>query len=287
MEKIVGDIENFIDNTPVDTKHKGVIGKLTKEQKDAIPGFVKKWVNFSINLTDRGKPAGDPGPLGSGAQASMDWLYGEAKLRTPTYVLEMGSPYGMELAANLIQKLPLKAMKKAKLTSFRIDKEVEDVCSLVKPIVTKLIKDPELRRDNLKEYLRQELEPKLGTEPLPEFLTSCISDMVLGYVATAKIGIGHDAAWAAYYDFYLHCGGEPIPSNDLRMTLVKSGIWDCIILADVALVCPRPSHVYMNSKNQLHNPVGPALAWADGYKLYFLNNKNVKPEEVNIMAASK
>ena len=251
-----------------------VIKKLTEEQKGWIPGVVNKWVSYALNLpekNDAGMFLWEPAPPITNLQNSMVWLYKEANLPSPK-TIELDSPFAMQLSANLLLKLPWKEIAK-RVTNEPLDAQGEPAEWAVRnvPILAnRLVANGVLRKVDLKQYLTE----ALGKD-LPKAITSVIDKMSLEYVPTACIGVGHDAGWAAYYDYYLMVGGDPIPNNEKRFELVKSGIWDCIVLQDVALVCRRPFKVRLDNQNRLHSLDAEALGWNDGYKLYFVANVNM------------
>lgn len=54
-------------------------------------------------------------------------------------------------------------------------------------------------------------------------------------------------------------------------TLLKSGIFMALFLPDHAIVCRRPRLVCLDRLGRLHNDKGPAVAWRDGFELFFLD----------------
>lgn len=47
-------------------------------------------------------------------------------------------------------------------------------------------------------------------------------------------------------------------------------------LADMVLWCPKPSVIKVNLRNRLHSEDGPAVAWNDGFNLYYWKGTKVR-----------
>ncbi len=83
----------------------------------------------------------------------------------------------------------------------------------------------------------------------------------------------HDVAWLALYKFFSEkiTGLEKI---EALITIAKNiGWWWAH--DDVAILTERPVSISMNANNQLHNPKGPAIAYADGFAVYAWNGLRI------------
>ena len=80
----------------------------------------------------------------------------------------------------------------------------------------------------------------------------------------------HDASWLAFYQFFSkQCGVDTKMKLDPLEELARVAHW-WIPMQDVAIISERPIELHMKG-DVLHNPDGPALLYADGYRLYALN----------------
>ena len=79
------------------------------------------------------------------------------------------------------------------------------------------------------------------------------------------------SGWTAYFDFFHRIGIE-LPEIYARWrSLMRSGLWNCLFYENCAIVCRRPSKVHKDDQGRLHSITGPAIEWADGFRLYFVN----------------
>ncbi len=241
------------------------IDKLTEEQKSWIPGLVADYIKFSLNLPEKsesGMYLWQKAPPIKDLVENVNWLYTAAKLPMPR-IIEVESPYSMQLVANLLQKLPW--------DSFRGEEPDIDCATRIAPAMAReLASIQDLRREDIVESLTRNLG-----KPLNAKTKEVLSTLSMAYVPTACIGIGHDAGWAAYYEYYKMVGGDTISNNEHRLKIVKDGIWDCIITHDIAIVCRRPYKVRLDDQQRLHSIDNPALEWNDGNKLYFVSGVNM------------
>lgn len=238
------------------------IKKLTEEQKSWIPGVVSHWINYSLNFPEKADTGmylwQKPDPIRD-LQENMDWLYTAASLPTPRCI-EVDSPYSMQLVANFVQKLPW--------DSFRGEEaDIECALRIAPAMAADLAPNTVLRRADIVKSLKKHL----GVESLNTETQKAMDNLTMSYVPTACIGIGHDAGWAAYYSYYKMVGGDTISNNEHRLKIVEDGIWDCIVLYDIAIACRRPYKVRLDDQQRLHSLESPALEWADGHRLYFVS----------------
>ncbi len=84
-----------------------------------------------------------------------------------------------------------------------------------------------------------------------------------------------DYGWVSYYDFFNKIGKFDNEDFFKFRDLMASGLYDMIQLEDYCIVSEMPTLIKRNEKNDLHSTTSPAIAFADGSKLYFINNRNV------------
>lgn len=108
------------------------------------------------------------------------------------------------------------------------------------------------------------------------------------YFQFAATGIGWDSYWVAFYDFFARVGTVNHEGFSAYLRLMRCGLWDTILLRNVAFVCRRPAKVYRDKQNRLHRTDGPAAEWLDGYGSYFLHGMGVQqdwveqPEKIDV-----
>lgn len=92
----------------------------------------------------------------------------------------------------------------------------------------------------------------------------------------------HDASWLSYYAYYREVLGLVEETEDLvpLMDLARSSGW-CLLLEGECVLSERHSQVHTDpATGLLHNLVGPAVAYPDGWELHYVRGVSVKPEWV-------
>jgi hypothetical protein len=87
-----------------------------------------------------------------------------------------------------------------------------------------------------------------------------------------------DYGWVSFYDFFTQIGVLNHQKFNQFRELLLSGVYDIIQLEGFCIVCSLPTVLHKNSNDRLHNDKGPAIAWKDGYELYYWNGINVPKE---------
>jgi hypothetical protein len=80
--------------------------------------------------------------------------------------------------------------------------------------------------------------------------------------------------WLSFYDFFDQIGidlGKAKLDFEKFRDLIRCGVYDMIQLDGLCVVCQFPKFVKRNQSNVMHSENGPAIEWADGYKLNYLN----------------
>lgn len=91
----------------------------------------------------------------------------------------------------------------------------------------------------------------------------------------AEEGTISSIGWVAFYDFFQEIGddiGECKDSLNKLKALLLSGVYDMIQLTDVCIVIRKHIAVHLDN-SRLHNLDGPAIEFADGFKLYSLHGR--------------
>lgn len=90
-------------------------------------------------------------------------------------------------------------------------------------------------------------------------------------------GLGYDAGWIAFYDFFQRIGKLPKDNAEFESlkTMARAGVWATVLFDTLALVIARPSVVKLDERNRLHRSDGPCVAFDDGAKYYFWHGTRV------------
>jgi len=89
----------------------------------------------------------------------------------------------------------------------------------------------------------------------------------------------HDAGFLSEYAVYLkELGLKECERLTPRMELAKECGW-FIPYKDEVFISEKPCEIHLNHKGQLHNPVGPALLYKNGYCLYSIDGNVLDDKE--------
>ncbi len=88
-------------------------------------------------------------------------------------------------------------------------------------------------------------------------------------------GLFTETHWVAFYDFFARLGILDLESFNRYKMLLESGVFMITMIDDVCCVVKSPYRISRNNAGQLHNERLGALAWTDGYELYFWNGIQV------------
>lgn len=102
------------------------------------------------------------------------------------------------------------------------------------------------------------------------------------------LGGGYDSGWTAFYDYFDQIGikyDKDVDFDKWRDFITKSGVYATLLYEKMAFVCIRPCVVSRDEKDELHCEDGPAIAWRDGYGLFYLHGVSMSQEQVMTPAA--
>jgi hypothetical protein len=115
-----------------------------------------------------------------------------------------------------------------------------------------------------------------------------VRDQKSEFFQFAATGIGWDSHWVSFYDFFTRVGILNHDGLNVYVRFLRCGLWDSILLKDVAIICRRPARVHRDDQNRLHNTEGPSVEWLDGYANYHLHGMRVErdwvehPEKIDV-----
>lgn len=128
-------------------------------------------------------------------------------------------------------------------------------------------------------------EPKIVFSGSPQgnqdALKAEMEKLGLKYSYVAPYELLNYCSTLAFFDYFDELGLVEKQEDALtyKELVFQSGLWEVIAMDTTAFVCGCPSTVIRNEKNQLHYDNGPALAWPDGHKLFFLFGVEFTEEE--------
>lgn len=126
-----------------------------------------------------------------------------------------------------------------------------------------------------KGYKEASQEAKEQRDNVARFLGSCISNFSRMYH-----GGNHWGAWCCFLSFWRDVVGLELDVFEKYWWYEQSVIHGGprVVHQDFCIVSDRPTELHtveQNGRHVPHNPKGPAIAWRDGWKLYYLNNVRV------------
>lgn len=92
--------------------------------------------------------------------------------------------------------------------------------------------------------------------------------------------LGQSGGWVTYVDMFVQLGIFQNEEFDNYTKFLKSGAFLTLTFEDHLIICRRPLFTKVNSKFELHSTDSPAIAWRDGFELFFLNGIQVTKELV-------
>lgn len=107
-----------------------------------------------------------------------------------------------------------------------------------------------------------------------------------GFQDTHSFGMGScESFWTQFYLYFrdvvgIDFSGDPKSNIGLNIfsNLAKNSGWH-YLFDECVVICDRPESIVMEN-NQLHNEEGPAIAYTDGYKLWFIRGHQVNEKIV-------
>lgn len=132
----------------------------------------------------------------------------------------------------------------------------------------------------LEDCLRQ-LKEVHNFTPTKQQLKDCaIANLDLDFYLNHQIYGSHDAPWLSFYDTWKKLGKEKEvePLNGLIELAYHCGWWAAYDRS--AFLQHRHQEIHMNRQNQLHKDLGPAVRYADGYRMWYLNGVAMPMEHV-------
>jgi len=92
----------------------------------------------------------------------------------------------------------------------------------------------------------------------------------------------NDAHWLGFYEYFKDV------CNLIEETKMLEGLWLAaksmhwyLPYKNICIVSNRPEHISFNSNNKLHNDMGPAIRYRDGFSIYANNGAVIEPFKIH------
>jgi len=228
---------------------------LTPEQESKLQDYVEKWINIGLSIT----PADH-----SKAESAMTAAYKNAGLKAPAFIW-LGSPLAGALAAAEITG-PAKVWAKVG------DKVWDKVGAKVGDKV----------RDKVGAKVWAKVGAKVG-DKVWDKVGAKVGDKVWDKVG-ANTGYGQqEAGWFSFYDFFIRETDINIGEISPLLNLAENCSW-YFPYEGVCILTEKPTSIHTDSEGRLHNPLGPAISYPDGFALYYVNGEEVDEIQIKMNA---
>ena len=82
-----------------------------------------------------------------------------------------------------------------------------------------------------------------------------------------------DYGWVSFFDFFTQIGVIDHDGFNRFRDILNWGVYDTVQLNGFCIISDMPRKLIRNNAGRLHNPTGPAVEFADGYKQYYVNGR--------------
>jgi hypothetical protein len=235
--------------------------KLTKEQEALIPVVRDEWINKLMSCRKLDQEA---------CRAGIEWLYSFTKLDRPC-VLFTSSPLGAQYAANMFRKAHVQV--RVQVSAQVCDQVYDQVSAQVRDQVNAQVCDQVYDQVSaqVRDQVRVQVYDQVSAQVYDQVRVQVCDQVNAQYFYSSSYGNCWDLSWLSFYDYFNRISFSVGDDNYKRFArLIDSGIYDCIQLKGLCIVCENPLEIHRDEKHRLHSTTGPAIKWADGYELYRL-----------------
>ncbi len=259
-----------------------MLNELSQEQIALMPCVRDEWIAKLKNPLDRQK-----------AIEGIRFIYGLAGLQKPD-VLFVSSPMGGQYAANLFKNMAsVGASVRASVWASVRDSVCAPVGASVRASVWASVWDSvgdsvgasagasvwDSVWASVGASVWASVGDSVGASVRDSVWASVRASVVLKFYDFALYGSCSDYGWVSFYDYFTRIGVINHEKFNHFKSLIESGVYDMIQFDKLAIVCENPQFIKRNNNGRLHCTTGPAIGWADGYELYFINGR-LMPESI-------
>lgn len=249
--------------------------KLTPEQEQLMYEVRDEWMDFLFsckNKLDKEK-----------ATIGINNLYSLSGLKQPEIIF-LSSPLALQYAANIL----LNGNRTSVMDSVwdSVHSSVQNyVWSSVWDEVYNLVRDEV--RDSLWDYILASVPDYVWDYAwnevynyVQDYVHNYVQDSVrstiwnkvknhkLNYFSFTPYGNLSSFKWVAFFDFFERIGIFKNQHFTDFKNLLKSGIYDMIVLDNLCLACELPVYISRDNRGKLHNEKKYCIEWNDGFKIW-------------------
>jgi len=224
---------------------------LSAEQEKLMYDVRDEWIDFCLGGHDEVTTT----------QEQVDWLYSLASLPAPRMMIVDSPKAAMFAADALLCITQAKEKGEKSLESMKRKKLREEFL----PVREKALRD-----------VWEQVPDLVGDLEEAKRIVSLYSDLNNSKISSPRFfGLSKDSGWVSFYDFFSRIGIVKHENFLKYKDFLKSGVWGGILYDTVAILIRRPNLIKRNNRFDLHSIKGPAIAWRDGYSLYFVHGISV------------
>lgn len=247
-----------------------MITKLTKEQEEKIPQYLKKWldIGYRTETIDKAK-----------ASDFISFLYSDILgMKVPSQLVFLDSPMACNLAINVLEK----EGKVDDQLVYRLDRKRDSQIDM------KLYNQINRKMDiKLIEYLKERIDNKLNDSLRDQLfwnlyrkMESQLLDQDLYHFSSMVSNINPNCyTTCCFYEYIIHELFPKKVDKFKKFTRFMEGLKDIhhiYIFDDIVFLSDFPKAIHKTSEGKLNNKYGKALEYRDGYGIYMIDGHIVK-----------
>ncbi len=229
--------------------------KLTPEQENKMQEIKQFWTDYIFSCKNQVNI--------EAARIGINWMYKLAGKNEPV-IIHVQSPMGCQFAVHYLKEY-MKALEVV-LGPNAVRTDRTQVWDQVGDQVWDQV------RTQVWDQVWTQVGDQVG-EPVRVQVGDQVWTQKLEFTNFAGYGSIRDYGWVSFYDFFTQIGVIDHAGFNQFKNVLLSGIYDMIQLNGFCIVSSLPTKIIRNSSNRLHNPAGPAIEFADGYKQYYINGR--------------
>ena len=229
--------------------------KLNKKQEQLLAVKRNEWTDFALY-------SGDELDIDA-FKKGISWAYGKTNLKDPIKVY-VDSPMGLQYACQILKKIDFNKIES--------DQVYDQVRGQVSDQVSGQVYDQV--SDQVYGQVYDQVRDQVSDQ-----VSGQVRGQVSGqYEQFAWIGVGWDAGWNSFYDYFEEIGIKVTNDYKKYREFIKSGVWETILFNNFAIGCRRPNFVSRDEENRMSNDNRSAISWRDGYEQFYLDGVFFKKE---------
>jgi hypothetical protein len=196
--------------------------------------------------------------------------YKAAELSPPTYFVYLRSPLAGAISAYVVREMcvVLSEMQRGVRNPIKVDAPYNKDTPLFHTL-------EETWNQLLPQFMEQEKDEfpdaELAYAEILRHIHAKVAKEGMRWEANPVYG-SHDSAWLAFYDTLGELGvpNTREPMEGMMQVAKNAGWW--WPLTDFAIITDRPLYMHRDDQNRMHCEDGPAIEYADGWKMWVWHN---------------